>query len=128
MIMIGGINIYKIIIFISAIIRQFLLPNPYENIISGYFNAELFNILIGEFILYKLSFWLAGCGYYKGIDEPATGSILYLICYCILTAIITLLGKFISNIKIFLLLFAVIYIALIIIMTNISNRIRNNIF
>lgn len=125
MIMLGGINIYRFIFLISAFIRQFLLPNPYKNIMLGYFNADLFNILIGSYILHKLSFWLAGCGYYKGIDEPATGSILYLICYCILTAIITLLGKFLNNIKIFLVLFVVIYIALIIVVTNISNRIRN---
>ena len=47
---------YKFVHFISALIRQFLLPNPYIHFfrMEGY--AELFNVFIGGIILWKLSY------------------------------------------------------------------------
>lgn len=88
--------IYKIISIISALVRQFLYISWFKN--ESY--ADLFNIIVGGFILYKLSFWLTGIGYTKGIDEPAGGSLCYLMSYVILTVVITLIGKFIVNIKV----------------------------
>lgn len=38
---------YKFIRLISALIRQFVLPNPYINIIGSEVYADLFNIFIG---------------------------------------------------------------------------------
>ena len=38
---------YKFISILSAFIRQFLLPNPYVNIIGNEIYADLFNIIIG---------------------------------------------------------------------------------
>ena len=38
---------YKFINIISALIRQFLLPNPYINLFSQEVYADLFNIIIG---------------------------------------------------------------------------------
>ena len=42
---------YKIIHLISGLIRQFVLPNPYINIIGNETYADLFNIFIGGTIL-----------------------------------------------------------------------------
>ena len=100
---------YKFIHLISALIRQFLLPNPYINVIGNETYADLFNIVIGGTIIHIFAFILTGCGYQKGIDDPASGSFGYLISYCYITAIITLLGFLISNFAIFVIVYLVVY-------------------
>ena len=94
---------YKFIHLISAFIRQFLLPNPYINIIENEAYAELFNIFMGGTILHCLSFILTGCGYKKGIDNSATGSAGYLFSYCYLTIVITVLGYLLLALLFFIL-------------------------
>lgn len=113
---------YKFISIISALIRQFLLPNPYINLFSQEVYADLFNIIIGGIILHKLSFWLTGMAYARGISEPAEGSIGYLFSYIILTLLITFLGKIISNIWIMVCVFLIIYILLCIVVSKTFNR------
>ena len=100
---------YKIIHIISALIRNFLLPNPYTNIIKDELLSDLFNVIIGGYIIYKLSFFLNGFIYQKGTDTPAKGSFTYLLCYIFLTLVITFLGAIISNFIIFLIVFLIIY-------------------
>lgn len=116
---------YKLVSIISALVRQFLLPNPYMSWFENEIYADLFNIVIGGFVLHKLSFWLTGLGYTKGIDEPVGGSFGYLISYIILTTIIILVGKFIVDIKLAIGIFLVIYIILFIIVNKIFNRYNN---
>ena len=116
---------YNLVSTISALVRQFLLPNPYISWFENEIYANLFNIVIGGFILHKLSFWLTGKGYKKGIDEPEGGSFGYLISYIILTIIITLVGKFIVNIKLAIGIFLVIYIILCILVNKIFSRYNN---
>ena len=102
---------YKFVHLISALIRQFLLPNPYINIIGNETYADLFNIVIGGTIIHIFAFILTGCGYQRGIDDPASGSFGYLISYGYITVIITLLGFLISNFVIFVIVYLVVYIA-----------------
>ena len=102
---------YKFIHLISALIRQFLIPNPYINIIGNKGYADLFNIIIGGTIIHIFAFILTGCGYQSWIADPASGSFGYLISYCYITAIITLLGLLISNFTIFIIVYLVVYIA-----------------
>lgn len=113
---------YKFIYFISALIRQFVLPNPYINIIGSEVYADLFNIFIGGTILHFCAYILTGCGYIKGVDDPASGSFGYLISYCYVTVLITTLGYFISNITVFIIIFIVLYIASCILVGYIFNR------
>ena len=123
--MLRGGFVYKLINIISVLIRQFLLPNPYISWFDNELSADLFNIIVGGFILHKLSFWLTGIGYTKGIDEPAGGSLGYLVSYIILTVIITLIGNFIVNIKAAIVVFLVIYVLLCIVVNKIFNRYNN---
>lgn len=116
---------YKLVNIISALIRQFLLPNPYISWFENEVYADLFNVIVGGFILHKLSFWLTGIGYTKGIDEPASGSLGYLVSYIILIVVITLIGKFIVNVKVAIVVFLVIYILLCIVVNKIFNRHNN---
>lgn len=113
---------YKFIHLISALIRQFLLPNPYINIIGNETYADLFNIVIGGTIIHIFAFILTGCGYQRGIDDPASGSFGYLISYCYITIIITLLGFLISNFVIFIIVYLVVYIASCILVVIVFNH------
>lgn len=113
---------FKFIQLISALIRQFLLPNPYMNLFKEEVYANLFNIIIGGYILHKLSFWLTRMGYTKGVDEPEKGSIGYLFSYIILTFIITLIGKIFTDIKFVIGIFLIIYIILCVLVNKIFNR------
>ena len=112
---------YKFIHLISELIRQFVLPNPYINIIDSEVYADLFNIFIGGTILHFCTYILTGCGYTKGVNDPSSGSFGYLISYCYVTALITILGYLISNITVFIIL----YIASFILIGDILNRSRS---
>ena len=113
---------YKIINIISAFLRQFVLPNPYINIIGNEIYAELFNIFIGGTILHFLSFFLTGCGYTRGVNDAVTGIVGYFISYCYLTGLITLLGYFISNVAIFIISFIILYIVSCIVVNKIFDK------
>lgn len=115
---------YKLIHLVSAIIRQFVLPNPYINIIGNEVYADLFNIFVGGTILHFCAYILTGCGYTSGINDPASGSFGYLISYCYITALITTLGYFISNINVFIIVFVIIYIVSCVLVSLIFNRSR----
>ena len=116
---------YKFIHLISALIRQFVLPNPYVNIIDSEVYADLFNIFIGGTILHFCAYILTGCGYTKGVNDPASGSFGYLISYCYITALITTLGYFIPNITVFIIVFVVLYIVSCLLVNLTFNRSRS---
>ena len=116
---------YKFIHITSAIIRQSVLPNPYINIIGNEVYSDLFNIFIGGTILHFCAYILTGCGYTKGINDPASGSFGYLISYCHITALITTLGYFISNITVFTIVFVVLYIVSCLLVSLTFNRSRS---
>lgn len=80
---------YIIMMVISALVRQFCLPNPFECFGE---NAFIIN-LIAEPIIHILAFGLVGLVYHKG-DFPALGSFLYLITYAAITGILALMGIF----------------------------------
>ena len=113
---------YKIIHLISVIVRQFVLPNPYKNIISNEIYADLFNIIIGGTIIHFCAFILTGCGYIRGINDPASGSFGYLVSYCYITALITVLGHFIPNTTIFIISFIILYIITCVLIKIIFNK------
>lgn len=115
-------KMYNLIHLISALIRQFLLPNPYIHFFSNDVYADVFNMFIGGVILWKLSYWLTGAGYRKGIDDPVSGSFGYLVSYIYLTIIITVTGKLIADIKVFLTVFIIIYIVSLVIVNRIFKR------
>ena len=77
---------YKIIAAVSVLIRQFVLPNPFEPL-GEKFNVTLFNITlpltpdianwIAEPVLHLLAFGITGLYYVRGHNDPAVGSFLY---------------------------------------------------
>ena len=113
---------FKIMHAISALVRQFLLPNPYASWFETEIYADLFNIVIGGVILHMLAYSLTGVAYTKGVDSPTAGSVGYLISYCYLTLIIILVGKLIVNIKMAIIIFTVIYVISILIVSKLFSR------
>lgn len=93
--------VYKIIATISVLIRQFVLPNPFEPL-GEKFNVTLFNITlpltpdianwIAEPVLHLLAFGITGLYYARGYNDPAVGSFLYLLFYAIHTLILMLMS------------------------------------
>ena len=82
-------KIYGLFTIISIIVRQFVLPNPFECFGD---NAILYN-WIAEPILHVVAYTLVGLVYCKG-SFPAWGSFLYLITYSALVGILWVFGIF----------------------------------
>lgn len=82
-------KIYGLFTIISLIVRQFVLPNPFECFGD---NAILYN-WIAEPILHAVAYGLVGLVYCKG-SFPAWGSFLYLMTYSALVGILWVFGIF----------------------------------
>ena len=82
-------KIYGLFTIISLIVRQFVLPNPFECFGD---NAIFYN-WIAEPILHAVAYTLVGLVYCKG-SFPAWGSFLYLITYSALVGILWVFGIF----------------------------------
>ena len=82
-------KIYGLFTIISLLVRQFVLPNPFECFGD---NAILYN-WIAEPILHAVAYGLVGLAYCKG-SFPAWGSFLYLITYSALVGILWIFGIF----------------------------------
>lgn len=94
---------YKLIACLSLFIRNFVLPNPFEQLpiplyitISGIEITIPVVILnwIAESFLYPITFMVVGVYYQKGIDNPAKGSALYLLFYCIHVGMLFIMSCF----------------------------------
>lgn len=86
----GGRNfiVYKLMAALSAIIRNFYLPNPFHNLEYG----MLINIMI-EPILFIFTYATVGT-FYQRNSRPALGSFLYLVLYSLHICLIILWGCF----------------------------------
>ena len=111
---------YHIIHVISAFIRQFYLPNPFSNLFLNQVYADLFNILIGGFILHILAYFMTGMVYEKN-SAPSIGSFLYLFNYCLITGIILLITFLVKILWISIIVCIVLYIVLLIMLSKIGN-------
>lgn len=91
---------YQIIATISTLIRQFCLSNPFEALGEGLVvNVGDGPILISPFLLnwiaepvmHAATYAIVGVFYDRG-DEPAVGSFLYLLFYCVHTFLVWLMS------------------------------------
>ena len=91
---------YKLIAAISILIRQFCLPNPFEALGDGLtvnigealilLTPRVLNLLAEPF-MHAVAFAIVGLYYHRGSD-PAVGSFLYLLFYCIHTFLLRLMS------------------------------------
>ena len=83
------ISIYGIITIISLLVRQFVLPNPFECLGD---NAVLIN-WIAEPIIQVVAYGIVGI-FYISASAPALGSLLYLLIYALIVGLLWVLGIF----------------------------------
>ena len=83
------LSLYGIITLISVIVRQFVLPNPFECFGD---NANLIN-WIAEPIIQVIAYGIVGLFYIRG-SAPALGSLLYLLTYTLIIGLLWILGIF----------------------------------
>lgn len=102
---------------ISVILRQFYLPNPFENFENGY----LYN-WAASLILPSITYAIVGL-FYREKSNPVLGSFLFLFFYVINIWAISICGYFSFNV-IFLCIFIIIYFIAIFVALNLTNKIR----
>lgn len=94
--------IYKFFYIFSFLIRNFVIPNPFDCLqgqtieINGVelpVIPEVINILI-EPILGGITYFVVGFYYSRSSGKPVIGSILYLIFYCIHAALLFVIFHF----------------------------------
>lgn len=100
---------YRITAAICALIRFFLLPNPFQ-MASDFPENALFVFAFAEVIIHAITFAVVGAYYRKGFDNPVKGCLLYLVFYAVHTGLFYLIGAFGFNIVAFAII-AVLYIA-----------------
>lgn len=116
---------YTLVAGMSYFIRQFLLPNPFSNLFeSG--TAELVNWLFGGALI-ALAYILTGTWYVSKKGDYWKGSLGFLINFSILTGLILLISKFITNIYWVSGIFVCAYIILCILEVKLLNK-NNSIF
>ena len=98
---------YGLIASFSILIRNIMLPNPFEAFPAG----VVYNWLAGM-ILYPITFVTVGIFYEKG-SNPALGSLLYLVFYLIYTGLL-MLCSFFNFSKIACVVIIIVYLAALI--------------
>ena len=83
------LSLYGIMTIISVIVRQFILPNPFECFGN---KAALIN-WIAEPVIQIIAYGVVGLFYVKG-SNPAFGSLAYLVTYVIIVGLLWLFGIF----------------------------------
>ena len=82
-------SLYGVLVVISALVRQFILPNPFE----CFGDKAIIINLIAEPIIHAVAFALVGLVYRKG-SNPGLGSFLYLLTYALIVGVLWILGIF----------------------------------
>lgn len=111
---------YIVISVINALVRNFVLPNPYSTFFQDEAKAVGFNFLIGGTIIHSLTFLLTKLFYKKGEDSSSFGSLCYFIWYVVNTFIFIVVGHFIKNIYLFVGILLFIYILFIVVFFKIN--------
>jgi len=77
-------KVYEILKIFGFLIRQFLLPNPFESICPE--RALLVNLIFG-IILMPIAYFIVGSFYDRHCDGPAVGSFMFNLVYIGLTLV-----------------------------------------
>ena len=82
-------SLYGVFLVISTLVRQFVLPNPFE----CFGDKAIIINLIAEPIIHAVAFALVGLVYRKG-SNPGLGSFLYLLTYALIVGVLWIHGIF----------------------------------
>lgn len=104
--------LYHLIKVISYLVRQFLIHNPFTNLIKNLGTAEIVNWIFGGALI-PLAYFLTGT-WHDG-DVKFIGSLGFLFNYAILKGLFLMITKFITNLYLVAFLFILGYAILCII-------------
>ena len=110
---------YQIISGLNSLIREEVIPNPFEFISDNQLIVDLFTYLIGGIILYKISFAMCGVFYNRG-DAPILGSILYMMAFSFNVWVLINISKLFNSIFII----GIIYLIVVIATFRLLNKIK----
>jgi len=106
--------IYNSIRILSILVRQFILPNPFEALVNG----ELYN-LYATIILIPITYGMVGFLYERG-SAPVWGSVLFLLIYLANTAVLLFCGWFNFHV-IACVIFGIVYVSLFVTVVKFRN-------
>lgn len=101
---------YQIISGLNSLIREEIMPNPFEFISDNQLIVDLFTYLIGGIILYKISFAMCGVFYNRG-DAPISGSIGYMMAFSFNVWVLINISKLFNSIFIIGIIYFIVVIA-----------------
>lgn len=101
---------YQIISGLNSLLREEIMPNPFEFISNNQLVVDLFTYLIGGIILYRISFAMCGVFYNRG-DAPILGSIGYMIAFSFNVWVLISISKLFNSIFIICFIYFIVVIA-----------------
>ena len=123
---------YSLIKLISTLVRTFVLPNPFEQLPEPFnitvmttqiaIPADLLNWIV-EVPLHLITFAIVGLYYEKG-SNPAIGSLLYMLFYCIHTAMLYIMACF-QFVPIAVVMTLIVYISAQIAVVTVKSKINS---
>lgn len=105
---------YKIISNFFGLLREYVLPEPFESLSNENLITVLIVWLIVPIIIQKVSYIACGQFYEKGKSSPILGCLGYMFFYMISIIIINLLCIIFKNIVIILMLYVIAILAVVI--------------
>lgn len=116
-------KVYQIISGLNSIIREEMMPNPFEFVSENQLIVMLFTYLIGGTILHTISFNMCGVFYKRG-KAPVLESIGYMIAFSLNVWILVNISKLFDSI----LAIGIIYIIIVSVIFKLLNKIKEIIF
>lgn len=102
---------YQIVSALNGLIREEIMPNPFEFISNNEVVAILFFALFGGKVLNKIAFSMCGI-FHSRRGNKTLGSIGYMFFYCLNVWILLKIQTLTQNIKLILIIYIIAIIAL----------------
>lgn len=114
---------YQIVSALNGLIREEMIPNPFDFISDNQLMVMLFTYLMGGMILHIISFSMCGVFYNRG-QAPVLGSIGYMMAFSLNVWLLINISKlFNSNLSI-----SIVYFIVVIFIFILLNKIKKIIF
>lgn len=113
---------YQIISVLNSIIREQVMPNPFEFVSDNQLIVILFTYLIGGTILHIISFNMCGVFYKRG-QAPVLGSIGYMFFFTLNTFVIIKISEWLNGISMIGIIYALIVFIIFILLYKIKETI-----
>ncbi len=114
---------YQIVSALNGLIREEMIPNPFDFISDNQLMVMLFTYLMGGMILHIISFSMCGVFYNRG-QAPVLGSIGYMMAFSLNVWLLINISKLFNSI----LSISIVYFIVVIFIFILLNKIKKIIF